>query len=134
MLMEVAGRIFSSFHGLLWIDVQLHRAENFQVEVQSHILSLGFDFHSQALPTDVIKAVDNAGSIHSFLDTFIVHFAINLVTALMAIVQLFHRFGPYMVLVCTNAAVYYFILERRYLAVATAQYEKSNTLRDEKER
>lgn len=34
-------------------------------------MSLDYSFHSQVEPTDVVKAVDNAGSVDTLADTFI---------------------------------------------------------------
>ncbi|KAB5515647.1 hypothetical protein GE09DRAFT_1263105 [Coniochaeta sp. 2T2.1] len=131
---DVADTVSSFVFKLLWIDVSLHRSEKLKVEVQSQIMSLDFSFHSQAQPTDVIKAVDNAGSVDTLLDSLIFQFGMNLVTALVAIVQLFHRYGLYVILICTHTAAYYCILEKRYVTVATAEHDKCNKLRDEQER
>ncbi|KAK3933636.1 ABC transporter type 1, transmembrane domain-containing protein, partial [Diplogelasinospora grovesii] len=131
---NVADTVFSFVVKLLWIDVSLHRAKKLEVEVQSQIMSLDFSFHSQAQPTDVIKAVDNAGSVDTLLDSFIFQFGTNLVTLIVAIVQLFHRYGLYVILICTHTAAYYCIVEKRYVTVATAEHDKCNTLRDKQER
>ncbi|KAK4206462.1 hypothetical protein QBC37DRAFT_407098 [Rhypophila decipiens] len=110
------------------------RASKLKVEVQSKIMSLDFSFHSQAQPTDVIKAVDNAGSVDTLLDSLIFQLGPTLVTFVVAIVQLFHRYGLYVILICTHTAVYYCIVEKRYVTMATKEYDKCNTLRDEQER
>ncbi|KAK0702673.1 mitochondrial ATP-binding cassette sub-family B member 6 [Lasiosphaeris hirsuta] len=131
---NVADTVSSYVVQLLWIDVSLQRASKLKVEVQSKIMSLDFSFHSQAQPTDVIKAVDNAGSVDTLLDSLIFQLGPNLVTFVVAIVQLFHRYGLYAILICTHTAAYYCIVEKRYVTVATREYDKCNTLRDEQER
>lgn len=131
---DFADTVCSFIVKLLWIDVGLHRDEKLKVKVQSHIMSLDFSFHSQAQPTDVIKAVDNAGSVDTLLDSFIFEFWMNLVTLVVAIVQMFHRYGLYVVLVCSHTALYYCIVEKQYVTVAAAEHDKCNTLRDEQER
>ncbi|KAK0722915.1 hypothetical protein B0T26DRAFT_772048 [Lasiosphaeria miniovina] len=97
-------------------------------------MSLDSSFHSQAQPTDVIKAVDNAGSVDTLLDFLIFQLGPNLVTFIVAIVQLFHQYGLYVMLICTHTAAYYCIVEKRYVTVATTEYDKCNTLRDVQER
>jgi ABC-type multidrug transport system fused ATPase/permease subunit len=130
---DMADSVSSYVVQLLWIDVSLQRASKLKVEVHSKIMSLDFSFYSQAQLTDLIKAIDNAGSVDTLLDS-IFQLGPNLVTFVVAIVQLFHRYGLYVILICTHTAAYYSIVEKRYATVATTEYDKCNTLRDEQER
>jgi hypothetical protein len=90
---DVLDTVFSYLVKLLWIDVSLRRASKLKVEVQSKIMGLDHSFHSQAQPTDVIKAVDNAGSVDTLFDSLIFQLGPNLVTFIVATVQLLRRMG-----------------------------------------
>ncbi|KAM7197985.1 hypothetical protein V8F33_005252 [Rhypophila sp. PSN 637] len=134
LAIEVADILTPFLMRLLWIDISLHRSKKLKVEVHSRIMNLDFSFHSQAQATDVIKAVDNAGGVDKLLDSFIFELGPNLVTIVVAIFQLFNRYGLYLMLICTTTAVYYYLVKKQYMAAASRNYDKVTTLRDAQER
>jgi ABC-type transport system involved in Fe-S cluster assembly fused permease/ATPase subunit len=85
-------------------------------------------------PTDMIKAVDYVGSIDKLLDSLIFDFAPNLVTLVVAIVNLFNRYGSFMIIIIAYMATFYYIIEKRSLIVLTRERDKYITVRDNQER
>lgn len=135
VLNVVNSKIFlASINALLWIDVSLHRTKNLKVKVQSKIMGLDSYFHSAVHPTEVIKAVDYAGSVDRLLDSFIFGFVPNAVTLVIATDKLLNRYGPFMMIIITYMATFYCLVEKRSLVVLTRERDKYITVRNNQER
>jgi ABC-type transport system involved in Fe-S cluster assembly fused permease/ATPase subunit len=119
---------------LLWLDVSLYRTQKLKIEAYSKIIGLDAYFHSVVHPTDVIKAVNYAGSVDKLLDTFIFHFAPNLVTLVFTLGSLFQRYRPFMIIIMIYMTTSYYTIEKRSVIVRTRERDKYISIKNNLER
>jgi ABC-type multidrug transport system fused ATPase/permease subunit len=124
----------SILEDLTWIDVDLCRQKMLMKGAHFKILNLDSYFHTFVQPTDIIKAVDTASSIDKLLDSIIFHLLPNAFTLVFAIYNIYHRFGPFMIIIVMYMVTAYAFSEKRSLAAMIKEYGSYVTARDSHER
>lgn len=117
-----------------WIDVDIYRRKMLKKGSQFKVMKLDKYFHMLAQPTDIIKAIDNAGSVDKLLDAIIFDLLPNAFTLVATVYSIYRRFGLFMIIIVMYMATSYAFVEKRSVAAMMKEYSKYVTARDSHER